>query len=212
MGRDVYSATDGDAFLFYDYPARINTAPCSWTTSWVNELRLTRSTKPAHVPIWQVLQAHSTQTGPNDSDISHLRYPTVEEMRLQTWIALGEGAKGLWWFTYTSGAQPWIGLRDNPTLYPEVSDLGRRLAPLKGTLVGLAKQADAYTALGGYSATLSGGSGTYVVLANTSCSSADLVVSGPGSGLRDLETGVTYQIGSGIPLRGGDGGLFAVVP
>jgi hypothetical protein len=106
----------------------------------------------------------------------------------------------------------WTGLRDNPTLYPEVSDLGRRLAPLKAALAPLHRQADAYAAPGAYVSTLSNGSGTYLVVANRSCGPAGIAVAGSGSGLRDLETGTVYPMGGAIPFRGGDGRLFQVVP
>jgi hypothetical protein len=213
-GRDVYSGTQGDVFLFYSYPARNQTAACSWADTWVVELRVTKSTKPAGVPVWQLVQAHSTVTGPGDPDLSHLRYPTVEEMRLQTWIGLGEDADGIFWFQYGNlgHEDEWIGLKDNPTLYNEVSDLGRRLNPSIRALIGsLTKISDAYSATGAYTSTMTG-NGKYVILANKSCSGASYVVNGAYSSLVDVETGSTYNQGTPIPLRGGDGVLLQVIP
>jgi hypothetical protein len=59
---------------------------------------------------------------------------------------------------------------------------------------------------------MANGAGSYVLVTNTACSPANLLVAGPGTALRDVETGTVYPVGSPIPFRGGDGKLFAVVP
>jgi hypothetical protein len=208
LGRDVYTATQGDVFLFYDYPAKDDNIACSWVDFWVDELRLTKSTKPASVPVWQVLQAHETPSGGGS-----LRYPTVEEMRMQVWIALGEETKGLWWFTYTAQGQPWTGLRDSPVRYVEATALAARVnGPNEALLGSLRKVGDAYHGSGLYISTMTAGTKTYLVPVNKSCSAWSAAITGSYSQLRDVETGATYSQGQAISFRGGDGHLLEVIP
>ena len=208
LGQQVYSATTPDAFLTYNYPARVANSACSWADSWVLSIRATIATKPASTPLWLVLQTHSTQSWVGDT--YPLRYPTVEEVRLQNWIAIGEGARGIWWFLYSS-QQGWTGLRDNPTLYGEVSADALRTR----TLPGLAKRQDQVVAMGNYASTMVDGAGrTYVLAANTSCSPRNVTLTSTmlTGRLVDVETGVSYSFGQGIPFRGGDGHLYRFEP
>jgi hypothetical protein len=210
QGDDVYKATRGDAFLFYSYPCRRGKAEMSWVDFWVGEIRTTIQSKPAHVPVWQVIQAHQTMPV---TDMNALRYPTLPEMRAQVWIALGEGAKGLFWFMWGNlgHEHEWTGLRDNTTLRPEAQALARRVTAVESVLGSAVKVADAYTAPGAYTSTLAVGSSTYVIAVNRSASQASIAVSGSGTSLRNVETGAVTPMGSSITFRGGDGQLFEVL-
>jgi hypothetical protein len=168
--------------------------------AYVREM-VARAGKPAQTPLWLILQTHGVEW-------AGLRQPTVEEVRLQHWLAIGEGAKGIYWFVYSS-QQGWTGLRDERALYAEVTRLAERLGPLRRALAAANKTADRFTATIGYTSTLRGSDGrTYVVLANTSCSNASVRVSGPAGVLRDLESGRTHAVGSSVTLSGGDGRVF----
>jgi hypothetical protein len=192
LGHQVYSAVQPPVFLTYDYPAGRSVAPCSWVPTWLSEIRAQQ--RPPNVPFWFVLQTH--QTG-----ATGLRYPTVEEIRLQNWIALGEGADGIWWFIYST-QQSWLGLKDSPERYAEVTSLAKRTRSLPL----LTEAADTHTASNGY---VSDMGGDYIVMANTSCSSASLTLA-PRVKVRNVETGKMYPAGAAIPFKGGDGGLFKI--
>ena len=207
LGQQVFDYVRPDAFLTYNYPADVTTTACSWARTFIDELRYTTRTKPASVPLWLVLQTHRTTFGTADS---RLRYPAAEEARLQNWIALGEGAQGIWWFIYSS-QQGWLGLRDQPILYAEVSDLARRTTALPR----FTKQADQVFAGADYASTMVDSNGErYVVAANTSCGARDVTLTSPSlSGrLLDVETGQTFAFGQRIPFRGGDGRIFRYIP
>ena len=130
-------------------------------------------------------------------------------MRLQNWIALGEGARGIWWFIYSS-QQGWVGLRDQPVLYAEVGDLAQRTTALPR----LSKQVDQIFAGPDYASTMTDSNGVrYVVAANMSCTAHDVTLTSALSGrLRDVESGETFAFRDAIPFRGGDGRIFQVVP
>ena len=113
-----------------------------------------RGTKPSAVPLWLVLQTHRKAWGPVATT---LREPSVEEVRLQNWIALGEGARGIWWFIYSS-QQGWVGLRDQPVLYAEVGDLAQRTTALPR----LSKQVDQIFAGPDYASTMTDSNGVAI--------------------------------------------------
>ena len=207
LGQQVFDYVQPDAFLTYNYPADETTTACSWARTFVDEIRYTTRTKPASVPLWLVLQTHQTTFG---SVGSRLRYPGAEEVRLQNWIAVGEGAQGIWWFIYSS-QQGWLGLRDQPVLYAEVGDLARRTTALPR----LTKQVDQVAAGSDYASTMVDSNGErYVVAANTSCVARDVTLTSTSSAgrLLDVETGETFSFGQRIPFRGGDGRIFRLLP
>ena len=219
QGVEVYDYVRPDVFLTYDYPARNLTQPCDFygghPQDFVDTLRNTTQLRPENVPLWIVLQTHNTTTGPNDTDPTALRTPTVEEVRLQNWLALGEEAKGIWWFIYST-QQTWIGLKDNPTLYAEVTDLAGRVNALRPILTIAHKLPDKFSVSGGgYASTLQNPHtrAMYVIVTNQSCSNQNLVVASDylSGTLRDMETGLTHHLGEVISFRGGDGKLFEVV-
>jgi hypothetical protein len=206
LGQQVFDYVRPDAFLTYNYSANETTTPCSWASTLVDEIRYTTRTKPAHVPLWIVLQTHQTTFGPVGTK---LRYPSAEEVRLQNWIALGEGARGIWWFIYSS-QQGWLGLRDQPVLYAEVGEVARRTTALPS----FTKKVDQVSAGANYASTMTDQTGVqFVVAANTSCATRDvtLTTSSLSGRLLDVESGQTFAFGEPIPFRGGDGRIFRLL-
>ncbi len=68
------------------------------------------------VPMWVILQTHggTRDFDPNSPDVTTLHEPAREEVRLQYWLALGEGVPGIFWCTYST-QQFWTGLRAIPS-------------------------------------------------------------------------------------------------
>jgi hypothetical protein len=165
------------------------------------------------VPFWAILQTHGSATG------STLRTPTVEEVRLLNWLALGEDAKGIFWFTWsTIPGEFWTGLRDNPALLDEVTDLARRVNTLRPYFSTIRKISDKFqaTASGNsYVSTLKDFTTgkLYVIAANHSCASQDLTLSSwfYDAKLKDLETGTIYDLETPLSFRGGDGKLLKLL-
>ncbi len=167
-------------------------------------------------PFWLVLQTHRFG---NAGSTFALRQPTVPELREEYWLAIGEGAKGIFWFIYSS-EQGWVGLKVNRALFNEVSKLAQRTRPLTEILASLHKSADQFSVTGSagpaYASTLTDESGnkTYAVVVNRQCSPQNLVLASTGGQkqLKDLETGQIYLTGSAIPFAAGDGEIFEVLP
>jgi hypothetical protein len=161
-----------------------------------------------------ILQTHKFGNGGPFS----LRQPTPAEVRAQHWLAVGEGATGIFWFIYSS-QQGWIGLKDNPTLYDVVSGLARRLGQVRGTLATLRRDGDLFKVSGSaqaYVSTLTSPDGArqFAVVVNRNCLEAQsLSLDAPGlqASLRDLETGQTSALRSPIPLPPGDGRIFELL-
>jgi hypothetical protein len=196
------------------YPVGEWNAPCDFTLTgfgytnrtFVSYIREVTMSKPPDTPLWIVLQTH----GAPQFD---LRTPIPAEVRLQYWLAVGEGAQAVYWFIYST-QQGWIGLEDNPTLYAEVTSLAQRTGVLRPHLSGAHKVADRFGATGGaYTATLIGqDERVYAVVANQSCDSRTVSVSSSEQGaLRDLESGQVYSFGQGFTLSGGDGRMFELI-
>ena len=223
LGLEVYSYVRPDVFLTYNYPALNQKAPCDFylhpSQNWVDEIRLTTQQKPFNQPLWVVLQTHSTRSSPQDPDPTVLREPTVEEVRLQHWLAIGEGAKGIYWFIYsTLPGQNWRGLRDNPALFGEVTALVSRVDTVRSILKSARKVTDRFHSPQPldqvYVSTLYDQSKQtyYVVVANQQCTQQTVSLdSWHFDGvLKDAETGETVTLGAPFALRGGDGRLFEV--
>jgi hypothetical protein len=251
---EVARAARTDVRLTYVYPSLVVKAPCDFslpadqatpstpgatatpadprnpagppTRDVISErLRHVAALAGDGAPLWVILQTHggTRAVDPSFPDGTALREPTREEVRLQHWLAVGEGAKGIFWFTYST-QQFWTGLRDNEALLSEVTDLARRMLPLRPLLSGLKKAPDQAVVTAGaalpppfrpYASTLVDGEGkVYVVAANRSCSPQVLAVDVPGARgwLRDVETEVRYLPGAPLTFRGGDGRLFELLP
>jgi hypothetical protein len=220
----TFTAANPDALLVDVYPFGSVNGPCDTTMNgfgyptydFVKYVRQVASSKPANKPLWIILQTHNWGTAGQPYS---LRVPTVPEVREENWLAVGEGATGIFWFIYSS-QQGWTGLKDNPTLYTEVTNLEHRISPLKGVLLGLHKGTDQFSVSGGvnpYVSTLVSADGTksYAVVVNRNCSPQTLSVAsltGATGQLKDLETNATYPLGSNLSLAAGDGRMFQFIP
>ncbi len=223
QGLEVYEGVRPDAFLTYYNPIRNFNDFCDFygqeTRGWVDIIRMTNYIRTRETPLWLVLQAHSTVTGPGDQNPGHLREPIIEEVRLLNWMALGEEAEGIFWFVYsTFDNRPWRGLKDNPELFAEITELAGRVRVMEPVLLDTDKIADRFFAASAgetYTSSLySPRSGAYYVLAaNQSCDTQDLTITTPyfTGMLRDVETDETYPLGAPISFRGGDGRLFQLI-
>jgi hypothetical protein len=225
MGQEqVYSALQPGMFLTYYYPAKAIRQPCDWgfTSPTLNlfsqTVRSVTRDRDPQVPLWLLLQAHGKTAGydPN-ANTNDLRVPTREEIRLQQWMALGEGARGTFWFIYSTQGW-WTGLEDNPSLYDEVGAVTQRVAPLRSVLGNLRKTDDLFSVSGSgnrYVSTLADANGKlYVIAANGSCSATQSLAvtsSSISAQVRDLETGQVYDLNAPISFPAGDGKLFEVV-
>jgi hypothetical protein len=222
-GDVIFQESRPDVMLIDVYPVAWSNALCEFAMTgfgykeldFVGYVRELTKTKPVEVPLWMILQTHRW----GDGRPSSLREPTVEEVRLQTWLAIGEGAKGIFWFTYSS-QQGWRGLPDNPPVYEEVTSLARRIVPLRGTLLDLRRSSDVFETFGSpnpYVSTLTkvDDSTMYAVVANRSCQRSEWLTISAGDrlgSLRDLEAGQTYRLGTPIRFEPGDGRIFEFVP
>jgi len=204
LGRvgPIFAAAKPDVMQIDVYPAAKDNPPCDFTMNgfaypqhdFVSYIRTATQTRPASAPLWIILQTHSF-----DADSHSLRTPLPSEVRMQQWLALGEGATGIYWFVYST-QQSWIGLVDNKPLYNEVAALARRVSPLRGLLLGLHRVDNRFTIAGNgtpYLSTLTDPSGTksYAVVVNKDCQKAqNLTIRSTmvGGRLRDLESGRIY--------------------
>ncbi len=219
----IFTAAQPSVMLLDAYPYGTNNAACDTrmtgfgypTYDFVDYVRAIVKVKPASAPLWMILQTHKIGDG---SESWHLRTPSAPEVRLQNWLAVGEGATGMFWFIYSS-EQGWTGLQDNGPLFTEVSNLARRLQPHRALLLTLHKTTDQVTATGSggaaYASTLTTASGTknYAVIANRSCSPQTITVRSTTGAprLRDVETGQIYDSGAAIPFDAGDGKMFEAI-
>ncbi len=216
----IFNAVHPDILLIDVYPVGAQNAACDLAMSGfgypnldvVDYIRAVIQAKPASVPLWVILQTHSF--------LDQLREPRVSEVREQHWLAIGEGAKSIFWFIYSS-QQGWKGLRDNPELYAEVTALTQRTLPLRDLLLDLQKSPDLFTITGTgryepYVSTLNSVDHRHFLVAvNRDCLKAqDLTISSPSlkGQLKDLETSARYDLGVPIRFPPGDGKLFELIP
>lgn len=222
IGQDrvgpILKAAGFDVLVIDVYPTAYGNSACDFTMNgygyfwhdFVSYIRSVASDRPASTSLWMILQTHSFGTW--------LREPLPTEVRMQQWLALGEGAHGIFWFIYGS-QQGWRGLADNPVLYAEVASLSRRLGPLRPILLGTAKAPDQFSIAGAgkpYVSTLVNASttSTYVLAVNRDCQQSQplTIRSTVREGdLHDLESGLVYRQGEPIDFRPGDGRIFQVV-
>jgi len=213
-GQTVFEYAQPQAFITYDYPAWNTRPACDFTEGqakdWVGRLRETMQAKPMSVPYWAILQAHGGST-------SSLRTPTVEEVRLLNWLALGEDAKGIFWLEW-SGELFWTGIQDNPVLLAEITDLAHRVNRLRPVLSVIHKISDKFQIAPFSSAYVStfkdiSTGKLYVLAANHSCSAQALTLTSwfYRGQLKDLESGAIVNLGTPLSFRGGDGRLFEII-
>ena len=216
----IFAAAKPDVMQIDVYPIAADNPSCDFTMNgfgypqhdFVSYTRAATATKPSGTPLWIILQTHGF-----DVTGAALRTPLPTEVRMQQWLALGEGATGIYWFVYST-QQSWIGLADNKPLYNEVSALARRVGPLRNILLGLHRIDTRFTVTGNnapYVSTLTdaSGSNSYAVVVNKDCQKAQNLViqsSIAGGHLRDLESGTIYALGQPIAFQPGDGRIFAM--
>ncbi|HLO17969.1 MAG TPA: hypothetical protein VK206_24275 [Anaerolineales bacterium] len=216
----IFNASQPEVMLIDVYPFGAQNDLCDLAMTgfgypdldFVDYVSTVTKDKPASVPLWIILQTHNF--------LDQLREPIATEVREEQWLAIGEGAKSIFWFTYSS-QQGWRGLRDNPELYAEVTSLTQRILPLRDTLLGLQKTDDLFTISGTgnyepYASTLSSADNRHFVVAvNKDCQSdQQLTIQAPGleGQLRDLETDTIYNLDSPISFLPGDGKIFELIP
>jgi hypothetical protein len=225
----IFQAAQPDVLLIDVYPAGYDNPIGDFTLTgfgyqnidFVGYIRQVTQNKPATTPLWIILQTHKFGDGGPFS----LREPTPAEVRAQNWLALGEGATGIFWFIYSS-QQGWKGLVDNPPLYQEVTSLARRVAPLRETLLQLQKVEDQFEVEGEsnrYISTLATADKTewYVIVVNMDCIQSQTLAMYPSDfigqqfdksvQLRDMETSEIYGIGEPVLFAPGDGKMFEIV-
>jgi len=217
----IFEAAKPDVMQIDVYPAGKGNPPCDFTMTgfaytdvdFVSYIRGVTAARQATTPLWIIMQTHSFDAG-----IHSLRTPSRAEVRMQHWLAVGEGATGFYWFVYST-QQSWIGLKDNAELYDEVADLARRTRPLNTLLLSLHKDDDHFSISGQgdpYVSTLvtPDDTRTYAVAVNRDCVQAQkLTITSDDlkRSLRDVETGAIYALGADIEFQPGDGKVFEVV-
>lgn len=195
---------------------------------WCDIVADQTSTIPSGARLWMALQAHMTTTGGLGS---RLNYPTEAEMRLQFWLAILMGVKGIFWFTWQDEAQ-WSGLSNSTqrNLLSAATALSSRLTPgIRARILNAPRVAHKFTASGGGSsgyvvnytnATIStlqcSQTGAYYcVCVNRRGSTQNVTISSAtlsAGRLIDLETGTIYAVGSAISFPAFDGKIFAYDP
>ncbi len=219
------------AVIYYNYPAGVSQAACVFNrgglVDWVDSERMMKQYLPPNTPIWQILQTHQTQKDFYGTIVSSssgaLRYPTVEELRLQQWLSLGEGVTGIFWFTYLdlknpAGQPGWLGWKNQPAFLAEITDLSTRLKPLRPLFLQIQKIDDKFSADGSgrtYVSTFKNKSSNtlYVLVVNNECSSQTVTVKTKylTGQLKNLETNQIQNMNDPINLRGGDAAFFELV-
>ncbi|MFN8633888.1 MAG: hypothetical protein U0893_08545 [Chloroflexota bacterium] len=225
IGRDrvpvLYRAAKPDVLLIDVYPYGAFNPPCNVTMSgfgyrmdFTQYVREVVSPLPRGVPFWTILQTHrfTDSTGPR------LREPSPIEVRLEHWLAVGEGSQGIFWFIYTS-QQGWRGLRDNPAVFDEVTDLTRRLSVVRPALAGARRVDDQFSLDDPQDLVVTTlerpDASRLAVVVNRSCSESREVRLTDGAsrvGFTDLESTTVYDAGTSLLLAPGDGRVLAPIP
>lgn len=193
---------------------------------WVDVIRRRTSRLPAHTRFHMILQTHQTGDG-------GLRHPTARELRKQFWIAVGEGATGLWWFLgdgyddadAASNNNEGLLHIDQLPLLQVAAELSNRLTPaIRARLLDCKRVTDKFAASGGgstgystnyanaYVSTLQDqNTGTsYCVVCNHGTSAASVTISSATltGKLVNLETGVATYLPATVSLPALDGTIF----
>jgi hypothetical protein len=201
----------------------------TFSGDWVDVIRDRVSTLPAGARHWWILQTHQVIDAPPSS--TQLRYPTAREMRTQFWIAIGEGATGLFWFVWTdlAGQADGLGNPQSAARMAAAAELAGRLTPdIRERLLRCTKVADAFVASGGgssgypvnyanaYVSTLYDATDdrSYCVVCNHSTSTANVTITAPtlSGRLVNLETGVRSKLGVAVSLPALDGTIYELDP
>lgn len=214
--ESVMKISDPAIALTYIYPAKNFYEPCQDLDFMYTELRYRTQFVDPDKRLWMILQTHSTnQLSPQST--TALRPPTVEELRAQQWISVGEGADGIFWFIYSS-QQGWTGIKDSPTYTTEITELSRRLSLMTDEILPAQKTDDEFTVTSegeAYVSTLTNPDNgkKYVVVTNLSCEKAYVQISHTSNmgQLRELDTGRTQPVENPMVLEGGDGTIYEFI-
>ena len=225
VGSDGYPKEEGD-FGAYAEAVRSMMAGTSGDTIW-----------------WWFQQVHQTKRTDNPDGpwpVNTKIYPTPNEMQLMTWLHIGEGIKGLYWFTWTSRLDEgdpvqWYGLsHSSKTAHLAMATrLGQRLTPnIRLRLLAADRSAtDRFATTGGgstgyetdydnaYCSTLYDADSDvyYVVVANHALTTSSITISGTGAPwttgvLTNLETGAATDVGQAVSLGPLDGSIWRWSP
>ncbi|HBG25885.1 MAG: hypothetical protein A2Y10_17840 [Planctomycetes bacterium GWF2_41_51] len=204
------------------YPCNLYTQPGDFRNIWnYQNLEMMQYmdwamafVEPRNVPTWIIHQSHNFQ----DS----LREPYPAEIGLQVWLGLTRAITGSFFFIYET-QQDWTGLKDNPLLKTALTNIyGRlKLPAIYNVLPHLRKDSFNVSITGGGNPSgyvagdakpLTDGTKKYVIAANRNCTSSSAIslnsVDYPTAKLKDLETGIEYQMGQSITFLAGDGKIF----
>ena len=220
--EELFNASKPEVMLLDIYPVGAKNAIGDFRLTgfgyrdldFVAYLRQVGRSRPPNVPLWVILQTHSFAGGQNGQFA--LREPLPAEVRAQQWLALGEGATGIFWFVYGS-QQGWRGLVENPVLATEITTLTQRLRPLRKILLGLQKEKvdlfQTHEEPQAYLSTLTDDKTkkVYLIVVNRDCMQpkALKITSTRFRGqLKDLETGQSSPLNTPLEFRPGDGKLF----
>lgn len=213
------------AMFTYCYPMLQSTAEGVFN-NYSGRLRTLFSPALARgVPIFLDIQANMTDFGPVGT---RLRYPTVDEMRVLFWEAIGEGAHGVFWFTGCDvPSQGWQGLFTFSDKTARARDLYARLLPrIRKRLVKTVRNPiDQFVASGLYVSTLTHEDGShYFVIVNETTTSKTVALTSP-TGLTgnvrrlDFDAFVVNEpvinptaIGATITMGALDGGMWKHEP
>jgi hypothetical protein len=217
----IYSAVGLDAMVIDAYPFGHDNPPCNTRMAglgyphldFVSYIRTVSRKRSAETPLWVILQTHAF-----DNNNLSLRQPQPSEVRMQQWLALGEGATGVFWFIYST-QQSWTGLVENDELFDEVTMQTYRLLPLRKLFLDLKKTNDRFTVTGQqnpYISTLSSHDGQrlFTLAVNRDCQKAQQLTINARrlqGALRDVETEQLYPLGEPITFQPGDGKLFELL-
>lgn len=194
------------------YPYATANAACETTMrgfgysfDMVDYIRMMNQNRPDGTPWWAILQTHN---------FSGLRQPTAAEIRQESWLSIGEGATGLFYFIYTS-QQGWTGLKDRPADMNEIATIASRVRTLEPYLLAIKKIDDRFTAIAPSSAYVStfrnpSTGDIYALFVNRTCSQqyVRLGSSSYSGTLTNIETNVAYSVNDIISLEAGDAAFF----
>jgi hypothetical protein len=137
--RDFAKTTKSDLAAWDFYPITVkhpegDSAPINALLKAADSAN--KQAREANAHTWAVLQTFAI-TGRE-------RYPTPAETRAMTWLSLGSGSRGVFWFLY--GTQPldaahktiMSGLVDRKDVWDEVATLTKRIGALQSVLADLA--------------------------------------------------------------------------
>ncbi|MBI5686151.1 MAG: hypothetical protein HZC54_13845 [Verrucomicrobia bacterium] len=221
-----------DTYPFFIEP---RSGPCSTSRSLAyfrqRLAQFAATAKERGVPMWVMAQSYGEPVGfdPDPPYFGHrggVTPPTPAHLRVQAWLSLAYGAKGLWWYAYRVGLPVGISpISPDWKLTPLWNEIGRihaRISRLSGLLLKLEPAPDAKTAevIGKnlYSAWRKRGGDAsearYLIVVNESLTEPRAVTVKPiniAHKVRDISSSQLEERSS-LTLQPGDGAVFVVMP